>query len=270
MNFYKHWLGDYQRDTADLSLMEHGAYRLLLDTYYATEEPFPAELQRIYRTARAVTPEEQEAVRLVVDRFFPIGEDGLRRNKRADAEIAATKKYSEQQRQHAKKRWQGEGDANPDANTHANPDGSALPTHMPNAWVSDASHSHSQSIYNDNDDDNASVLKFGHEAQQAAYDGYRRASRLPAAFDASLKTLLEPISGGKPCTIEQLGAALLELAGNGEAFNLSRLRGYLRKAEQGAPADIPRGPTGYTSATFRASDDARRKLGLPPREPVQL
>lgn len=112
------------------------------------------------------------------------------------------------------------------------------------------------------------ALTFANEAQQAVYEGYRRSSRIPSAFDASLQTLLAPISGGKGCTIEQLGAALLELAGNGEAFNLSRLRGYLRKAEQGAPPEVTRG--GYVSATFRASDDARRKLGLPPREPVQL
>lgn len=112
-------------------------------------------------------------------------------------------------------------------------------------------------------------LTFAHAGQQAAYEGYRRSSRLPAAFDASLKTLLEPMVGGKACTVEQLGAALLELAGNGEAFNLSRLRGYVRKGEAGAPpAAIRTG--GFVSATFRASDEARRMLGMPPREPVQL
>jgi uncharacterized protein YdaU (DUF1376 family) len=39
MNFYKHYLGDYARDTKGLSLIEHGAYRVLLDHNYATEEP---------------------------------------------------------------------------------------------------------------------------------------------------------------------------------------------------------------------------------------
>lgn len=112
------------------------------------------------------------------------------------------------------------------------------------------------------------ALTFANPDHQLVYDGWRRASRLPAAFDASLRTLLEPITGGRPVSVDALGAAMLELAGNGEGFNLARLRGYLRKAEAGPPPEVSRG--GYVSATFRASDDARRKLGMPPREPVQL
>ena len=61
--FYKHWMGDYQRDTGDLSLVEHGAFRLLLDHYYATEKPLPPELARLNRIAKAVTPEEQDELR---------------------------------------------------------------------------------------------------------------------------------------------------------------------------------------------------------------
>jgi uncharacterized protein YdaU (DUF1376 family) len=41
MNFYKHFLGDYARDTKGLSLLEHGAYRVLLDHNYATEHADP-------------------------------------------------------------------------------------------------------------------------------------------------------------------------------------------------------------------------------------
>ena len=36
MIFYKRYLGDYQRDTGHLSMLEHGAYTLLLDAFYAT------------------------------------------------------------------------------------------------------------------------------------------------------------------------------------------------------------------------------------------
>jgi len=71
MNFYKHWIGDYQRDTADLSLVEHGAYRLLLDAYYANDGEIPADYGRLYRIVRAYSEEEQLAVRTIADRFFP-------------------------------------------------------------------------------------------------------------------------------------------------------------------------------------------------------
>lgn len=88
MNYYERYPGDYQRDTASLSLAEHGAYTMLLDTYYSTEAPLPADLGALYRICRAMSKAEQAAVRSVAEQFFPIGEDGLRHNDRADREIA--------------------------------------------------------------------------------------------------------------------------------------------------------------------------------------
>ena len=32
MNYWRKYIGDYQRDTAHLSLIEHGAYHMLLTT----------------------------------------------------------------------------------------------------------------------------------------------------------------------------------------------------------------------------------------------
>src|SRR3546814_15942613 len=75
------------RDTADLSLAEHGAYMLLLLHYYATEQPLPNDNRSVFRIARAMAQDEQEAVTRVADRFFPVSEtDGLRHNSRADEE----------------------------------------------------------------------------------------------------------------------------------------------------------------------------------------
>lgn len=88
MNFYKRHLGDYSKDTPHLSMIEHGAYGLLLDYCYATERGLPGEFDAIFRIARAISKPEQQAVRSVVDQFFPLSEDGLRHNKRADQEIA--------------------------------------------------------------------------------------------------------------------------------------------------------------------------------------
>ena len=95
MNYYRHYLGDYQRDTADLSLIEHGAYRLLLDACYATEGPLPADYTSLYRVTRAMDSAEKAAVRRMADRFFPVRNDGLRHNDRADREIPQAQKRIE-------------------------------------------------------------------------------------------------------------------------------------------------------------------------------
>lgn len=89
MNFYKRYMGDYTRDTAHLSLAEHGAYALMLDHYYSTEQPLPAEPAALYRICRAFEKCEQKAVMSVAEAFFPIADDGLRHNARADRQMPA-------------------------------------------------------------------------------------------------------------------------------------------------------------------------------------
>lgn len=89
MNFYKRYPGDYAKKTSRLTLAQHGAYSLLLDEIYLTEAPLPADLDELYRICRAMTKAEQEAVRVVAERFFPVAGDGLRHNQRATEEIAA-------------------------------------------------------------------------------------------------------------------------------------------------------------------------------------
>jgi len=103
MNFYKHFIGDYARDTAHLSMLEHAAYRMLLDHYYATEKPLPmpAQCQRI---CRASTEAEKAAVKYVVETFFPEGV-----NKRADKEIKDFRDYANAQAMRAHKRWHSNG-----------------------------------------------------------------------------------------------------------------------------------------------------------------
>ncbi|HEU4853962.1 MAG TPA: YdaU family protein [Nitrosospira sp.] len=89
MNYYERYCGDYQRDTAHLSLAQHGAYTMLLDTYFSVEKPLPEDLASLYRVCRAMTRLEQQAVKNVAEQFFPVSAiDGLRHNHRADREIA--------------------------------------------------------------------------------------------------------------------------------------------------------------------------------------
>ncbi len=88
MNYFEFYMGDYARDTAHLSLAEHGAYLLLLSACYGTEKALPGDYGALYRIARAMEQDEQAAVRKVADQFFPVGQDGLRHNERVKADIA--------------------------------------------------------------------------------------------------------------------------------------------------------------------------------------
>lgn len=87
MNYYERHLGDYARDTAHLTMIEHGAYGLLLDRCYATEQGIPDG--QAHRLARARTREEKAAVDAVLSEFFTLV-DGLWVNRRVIEEIEKT------------------------------------------------------------------------------------------------------------------------------------------------------------------------------------
>lgn len=84
MNYYERHLGDYARDTAHLTMVEHGAYTLLLDRYYATEQGIPDA--QVHRLARARTEDERAAVDAVLSEFFRLV-DGLWVHGRVEEEI---------------------------------------------------------------------------------------------------------------------------------------------------------------------------------------
>ena len=86
MNYYKRWIGDFQRKTRHLSILERGVYSDLLDHYYATEKPLPSDHASLCRIVGCQTKAERQAVGRIADEFFP-EKDGVRANKRADEEI---------------------------------------------------------------------------------------------------------------------------------------------------------------------------------------
>ncbi len=100
MNYYEHHLGDYAKDTGHLSMLEHGAYRLLLDRYYSTEEGIPAA--QAYRLARARSDEERQAVDAVLEEFFTLI-DGTWVNRRAEEEITSARGRISAAQQNGKK-----------------------------------------------------------------------------------------------------------------------------------------------------------------------
>ncbi len=104
MNYFELYPGDYLRDTTRLSLTEHGAYLRLLMAYYAEEAPLPSDYDELFVVTSAVRAIDKEAVRKIGDRFFPIGDDGLRHNGRADAEIEKAQRRIETARVNGAKR----------------------------------------------------------------------------------------------------------------------------------------------------------------------
>jgi uncharacterized protein YdaU (DUF1376 family) len=84
MNYYERHLGDYAKDTGHLSMLEHGAYTLLLDRYYSSESGIPAD--KAYKVAKAAKREERAAVDAVLSEFFTLT-DGLWIKNRVEEEI---------------------------------------------------------------------------------------------------------------------------------------------------------------------------------------
>jgi uncharacterized protein YdaU (DUF1376 family) len=130
MNFYKHHIGDYAKKTADLSMIEQGAYLLMLHAYYGTEKPLPFG-RDLYRICRAFGKKERQAVDKVADRFWTKTDKGFV-NGRAFEEIENAAKFAETAKENGKK---GGRPAKPDGLLSGNrtgsknkPDGKAIQT----------------------------------------------------------------------------------------------------------------------------------------------
>ena len=76
MHYYSHNIADYRKDTLGLTLIEHGAYRQLLDQYYLDEKPLPKDDDTLYRLVNARNQDEKYAVRYAIKSFFTETEDG--------------------------------------------------------------------------------------------------------------------------------------------------------------------------------------------------
>lgn len=68
MHYFKRNIGDYHKKAGRLSMLEHGAYTLLIDSCYDRER-FPT-LSEAYEWTWARTDEEKDAVLFVLQKFF--------------------------------------------------------------------------------------------------------------------------------------------------------------------------------------------------------
>jgi len=74
MHYYKRNLGDYAKKAGRLTMLQHGAYTLLIDSCY-DREVFPT-LELAIEWTWASTEAEIDAVKFVLSRFFTITKDG--------------------------------------------------------------------------------------------------------------------------------------------------------------------------------------------------
>jgi len=104
MHYYQFNIGDYRRQTGHLSLVEHGIYRSLLDTYYLTEQPLCADHAKLMRSHCVRTSEEMQAFENVINDFFIL--DGeVYKHKVCDEVICKYREKSEKAKKSAKARW---------------------------------------------------------------------------------------------------------------------------------------------------------------------
>jgi len=113
MHTYDFHIGDYARDTRHLSLLEHGAYRLLLDLSYSHETPLTKDLQVLVRKVGAKTAAEKKAVESCLQEFFIDTPEGWTHKRvikeRGEAGIRSLKgRYSQVLRWWRQKKWADE------------------------------------------------------------------------------------------------------------------------------------------------------------------
>jgi len=112
--YYNFNIGDYRRDTVHLSILEHGIYRQLIDTYYLNEGPFEADLDALMRTHCVRNADEMQAFKNVLKDFFD-EVDGRYVHKGCERVLAQYHAKSDKAKASARARWD-------------RPDANALPT----------------------------------------------------------------------------------------------------------------------------------------------
>jgi uncharacterized protein YdaU (DUF1376 family) len=128
MNFFSFHIGDYMTKTRHLSWEEDMAYRRLLDVYYGTEKPLPADKRAVYRLVLAQTAKHRQAIDVVLSEFFTLTAAGYE-NARCNAEIDAAALKREKAAQSARRRWESDPAKPTHSEGNANASADAMRTH---------------------------------------------------------------------------------------------------------------------------------------------
>lgn len=134
LHYYQFNIEKYRKDTVHLSPLEHGIYRLLLDTLYLTEVPLPLDKNKIMRSHCIRTKEEKRAFFAVLEEFFSETEKGFI-NCRVENELKGIYEKSEKARAAAMVRWEKHNAKSMRTHSERNADGMLphyLNTSLPN------------------------------------------------------------------------------------------------------------------------------------------
>lgn len=240
MNYYERHIGDYLKDTAHLSLLEHGVYGRLLDVYYTRESALP--VGQVERLIGVRSKEEREALRNVVSEFFVVDGDVMRHS-RCDREI---ERYQGKQRKaaaSANARWK-KGATHTDGNANAGAD--AMRTHSdgnaPSNQTPDTRHQISSELSGHQQHGGPSVgpdgpARAGFENPQSPSVPVALAAQAMAAtgladVSATHPKLLALVAAGiTPAELADAAAAAVR-GGRGFPWALARAEGQRRDAAQ--------------------------------------
>ena len=129
------YIGDYLRDTQDLSDREHGVYFLILMHYWQMKGEIGGDVDRLARVART----DRNTAEYILGRFFKL-EDGHYKNQRSDEEIVNANSRRESAAENGKKGGRPRinpeithrlNEGKPKQNPEANPQKSSSPSPSP-------------------------------------------------------------------------------------------------------------------------------------------
>ena len=110
MHYYERNIGDYHRKAGRLNILQHGVYTLLIDACY-DRETFPTTIEEAIDWVWATSPEEIEAVKFVLKKFFK-QEDGMYIQKHIQEDLNTYKSFIGKQSDNGKKGGRPKGSKN--------------------------------------------------------------------------------------------------------------------------------------------------------------
>jgi len=104
MHHYQFNIGNYKKDTAHLTPLEHGVYRTMMDSYYTNEGALEADDAFLMRTHCIRSADEKEAYQNVLSDFFEL-RDGSYHHAGCDKVLTEIYEKSDKARASAEARW---------------------------------------------------------------------------------------------------------------------------------------------------------------------